>query len=82
MRQLLITFIFLASPTLADVTGPDGRVVECFCTDRTGERVDLGETVCLRVDGRSFMAECQMSQNNPTWREVAKGCFDNSLPQS
>lgn len=51
---------------------------ECYCTNR-GERVELGETACLRVGGRSFTARCDMSLNNPTWRRVEDGCPPDGL---
>ena len=72
-RALMLTFL-LAAPALADVTSPSGKTVECYCTDSTGSRIELGETICLQVDGRMFMAQCQMSLNNPMWREVSPGC--------
>lgn len=75
-------FLLTASAGLADTKGPGGRVIDCFCTDTQGARVDLGETICLYVDGRAFMAQCQMSLNNPMWREVSEGCLSSSLPQS
>ncbi|MDC0737313.1 hypothetical protein N6L24_03410 [Cognatishimia sp. SS12] len=68
-----------ALPALADVTAPSGRVIECYCTDKTGSRVELGEMTCLQVDGRMFMAQCQMSQNVPMWREISPGCLSSSL---
>lgn len=78
MRHLAI-LLCLASPAAADVTGPGGRVVECYCTDTAGARVELGETICLHVDGRMFMAQCQMSLNVPMWREVQAGCEVSGL---
>jgi len=78
MRQLLIPLL-IASPAAADVTGPSGRVVECYCTDTQGARVELGETICLEVDGRMFMAQCQMSLNVPMWRELREGCLSSRL---
>lgn len=35
--------------------------------------------VCLQVDGRMFMAQCQMSLNVPMWREVSEGCLSSGL---
>ena len=61
---------------------PGGKVIDCYCTDTQGLRVELGETICLFVNGRSFMAQCQMSLNVPMWREVSEGCLSSSLPQS
>jgi hypothetical protein len=49
------------------------RYPECFCTNR-GERVEVGERSCLRVDGRQFTALCFMSQNSPGWRREREGC--------
>ncbi len=66
----------------ADITYPSGKTVECYCTDRSGARVELGETICMQVDGRMFMAQCQMSLNVPMWREVEQGCLSSSLERS
>jgi len=67
------------SPAGADVIGPGGKVRDCYCTDTAGARVELGETICLFVDGRAFMAQCQMSLNVPMWREVQQGCQTSRL---
>ena len=79
MKQLTLFLTLLAVPAAADVTYPSGRTVECYCTDRTGSRIELGETICLEVGGRMFMAQCQMSLNVPMWREVQKGCLSSSI---
>ncbi len=68
----------LAGPALADGTY-NGKTVDCYCTDSGGERVEMGEMICLHVGGRSFMAQCQMSLNNPMWREISDGCLSSSL---
>ena len=39
----------------------------------------MGQTICLQVDGRMFMAQCQMSLNVPMWREMQQECFTSSL---
>jgi len=79
MKRAILISLLIASPALADVTSPSGKTVECYCTDKTGSRVELGQTICLQVDGRMFMAQCQMSLNVPMWREVKKGCDTSSL---
>ena len=48
--------------------------VECYCTDRNGQRVELGQTICLDVNGRRFAAQCQMSLNVPMWRDIGEAC--------
>ncbi|MDC1481836.1 hypothetical protein N8146_06030 [Ascidiaceihabitans sp.] len=64
---------------MADVITPQGRTIDFFCTDKSGSRIESGQTICLQVDGRMFMAKCQMSFNVPMWREMHQGCFTSSL---
>ena len=78
---ITVALLGLAAPALSDVTAPSGKTIDCYCTDKTGSRVELGQTICLQVDGRMFMAQCQMSLNVPMWREVQKGCLSSSLDQ-
>lgn len=79
MKRCVALLVLLASPAFADVTGPGGKVIDCYCTDSKGGRVELGETICLFVDGRAFMAQCQMSLNVPMWRDIGQGCVSSSL---
>ncbi|WP_300055413.1 hypothetical protein [uncultured Roseobacter sp.] len=79
MKRLSLLLICTALPGLTDVTSPSGKTVECYCTDKSGGRIELGQTICLQVDGRMFMAQCQMSLNVPMWREVQEGCLSSSL---
>ena len=79
MKRILLSLLLLASPEWADVTSPGGKTVDCYCTDRTGARMEIGDMTCLQVDGRMFMAQCQMSLNWPMWREVHNGCLSSSL---
>ncbi|THH39192.1 hypothetical protein E4Z66_02375 [Aliishimia ponticola] len=87
MRQFALSLLSLLAalpalaPAIADVTSPSGKTVDCYCTDSSGSRIELGETICLQVDGRMFMAQCQMSLNVPMWREVSKGCLSSQLRQ-
>ncbi|MEM7731498.1 MAG: hypothetical protein AAF280_01800 [Pseudomonadota bacterium] len=71
-----MTRAFLISLTLAVTSvAAQAKTVDCYCTNATGDRVELGEMICLHVGGRSFTAQCQMSLNNPMWREVSDGCL-------
>ena len=81
MKRFLSLALVLASPAVADVTGPGGKVVDCYCTDSLGARVELGESICLVVDGRAFMAQCQMSLNVPMWRDIGTGCLSSGFSQ-
>ena len=78
--RILIALILCGSPALADAT-IGKKTVECYCTDKSGSRVELGEMTCLHVDGKMFMAQCQMSLNVPMWRKISDGCLSSSLPQ-
>ena len=62
--RLLWPFLIAATPALSDAT-IGGKTVECYCTDREGARVEMGEMICLQVDGKMFMARCGMSLNVP-----------------
>lgn len=79
MIRFALILSLLPISTLADVAAPGGKTIDCYCTDRNHNRVELGETICLQVDGRMFMAQCQMSLNVPMWREVQTGCLSSSL---
>lgn len=50
------------------------RYPDCYCTDSTGQRIELGRTACLKIGSQQFTARCDMSVNNPTWRRVSEGC--------
>nr|WP_283425235.1 hypothetical protein [Shimia sagamensis] len=78
MRHLTLIFALIASSAAADGM-MNGVPVDCYCTDKQGQRIEVGETICLQVDGRMFMAQCQMSLNVPMWREVSPGCLSSSL---
>ena len=74
MWKYVLAFTVLALPISADVTSPSGKTVECYCTDKAGARVEMGENRCLSVGGRIFMARCEMSLNVPMWRETGGSC--------
>ena len=79
MKQIALIFALLAGPVQADIVLPDGKVIDCYCTDKTGGRVELGQSICLYVDGRAFMARCEMSLNVPMWRETGESCTTSLL---
>ena len=81
MRRLALLIAMVATPAMADSTIA-GKTADCYCTDGSGGRVELGRMICLQVDGRMFMAQCQMSLNNPMWRKVSDGCLSSSIRES
>ncbi|MEM7752715.1 MAG: hypothetical protein AAF230_04820 [Pseudomonadota bacterium] len=82
MTRLVALLVVLATPAFADVVGQNGKTVDCYCTDTEGLRVELGESTCLVVNGRAFMAQCDMSLNVPIWRDSGMGCLSSSLEPS
>lgn len=87
MRMLVL--ILIASPGLADGAKPRlgqqviiPKPVDCYCTDTTRNRLEIGDTTCLVVGGQTFTAQCQMSLNVPMWRKISDGCQTSTLPQS
>ncbi|SEK45740.1 hypothetical protein SAMN05443999_101465 [Roseovarius azorensis] len=78
MKRLIALLILAATPALPDGT-IGGKTIDCYCTDKSGARVELGEMTCLQVDGKMFMAQCQMSLNVPMWRKVSDGCLSSGL---
>ncbi len=89
MHRLLRIAVILAG--LAPAAGTAGEVFvppppkegysypECQCSNR-GEMLPMGALACLNVDGQTFLARCEMSLNNPTWRRVQDGCPSASAP--
>ena len=77
MLRYLLPLILCALPLSADVTSPSGKTIDCYCTDKQGVRVELGEMRCMNVGGRIFMARCEMSLNVPIWRDVSQGCLSS-----
>ena len=61
--------VFVPPPAKEGYSYPD-----CYCTDSEGERVELGQHVCLQIGSRQVWALCDMSVNNPTWRHDGAAC--------
>ncbi len=77
MRNALPALMAAVSAVMiapAPAPAQSAGALDCYCTDSSGARVELGEMICLSVGGRSFMAQCQMSLNVPMWREVGQIC--------
>jgi len=79
--KMLLALSLLAAPSWADqYSQSKSKTIECFCTDRYGDRHELGDIICLSVDDRSYMAKCVMAQNVPFWRDQNRGCLSSALP--
>lgn len=74
----LLAIIFAVTAMGAQSEEAKVKWPDCYCTDKVGARIELGTVVCMSVGGRDFMARCEMSLNNPMWREINKGCLSSS----
>jgi hypothetical protein len=45
----------------------------CKCRN-SGVMFELGQTSCLRVDGGSYLARCEMKLNVSSWTKIEGGC--------
>ena len=77
----LVLSSFPTTAVFADVVGPSGKAIDCFYTEKIGSRIELGQSICLSVGGRMFMARCEMSLNVAMWQETQNGCVPSSLIQ-
>jgi hypothetical protein len=77
LRAALVLVLLSGPAAAADWTPPPAKdgfsYPECYCTNR-GEKVAVGDTACLRIGGRDYLAQCDMSLNNPIWRRLSEGC--------
>ncbi len=74
VKAILISAVFMLTSLAGFADEAKVKWPECYCTDTSGARVELGETICLTVDGRTYEARCEMMLNNPMWREIASSC--------
>ena len=72
-QRLLIIFAALAALTGPAFAGMNG--IDCRCIYK-GKYFEQGDTVCIRVDGKSHMARCDMALNNTSWTFIStiNGC--------
>ncbi|TCL70590.1 hypothetical protein [Rhizobium sp. BK251] len=63
---LAIACAAAAFPVAAD---PD-----CTCTNRDGGEFHVGQVTCLDVDGKRYLARCEMVLNVTSWKKVGSEC--------
>ncbi len=63
---LILGLAIALIPALADAHN-------CKCRNR-GVMFQLGQTSCLRVDGGSYLARCEMKLNVSSWTKIQDGC--------
>ena len=63
----LACMFLIATPSLVSAHN-------CKCRNRDGRYYELGQSVCLNVDGRSYLARCEMKLNVSSWTPIDDGC--------
>ncbi|MHB0954411.1 MAG: hypothetical protein ACYC10_21160 [Allorhizobium sp.] len=53
---------------------PPSSAQDCTCRNRDGKKYELGRVICLDVDGRRYLARCEMNLNVTTWTKLQEGC--------
>ena len=81
MKWLTIILLALPQLAMAQDTGttmvelyPPMPGVEYYCTDATGARREIGDVICITASCQVWVARCEVSLNNPTWRKLSDGC--------
>ncbi|WP_298290526.1 hypothetical protein [uncultured Litoreibacter sp.] len=75
MKKITLILALLSAGLTTQSVAQARKTVDCYCTDKSGARVELGQTRCMNVGGRVFMARCEMSLNVPMWREQESSCL-------
>jgi hypothetical protein len=73
LTRLAIGTAAIAALILPALAGQHG--VDCRCR-YNGKYFEMGDTVCIRVDGRPRLARCAMVLNNTSWTFLSdrNGC--------
>lgn len=82
MRRLLpasLLALALATVAAAENDGPGIQRLDLFCSGPKGERHEIGTVICITASCQTWMARCELSQNNVTWRRIQEGCPGVSL---
>ncbi|WGH79012.1 hypothetical protein [Jannaschia ovalis] len=70
----LISFAAAAALCLVTTAQATTSAIPCQCRDTNGNLHEVGTQMCLQVDGRAFMALCDMSLNVTIWRDTGDAC--------
>jgi hypothetical protein len=65
--------------TLSFASPPDAR---CTCRNRDGSKLQLGQTVCIRVGDMAYLARCEMDLNVTTWRKIRSRASHGNADQA
>ncbi|AYG58843.1 hypothetical protein QD460_31865 [Rhizobium jaguaris] len=71
-RHLVLGLSFAAIAVIASAPAMAGQ--NCYCKNKDGTLHAVGELACMTVDGKSYLAQCQMNLNVTSWSKLQDGC--------
>lgn len=51
----------------------------CTCRNKDGSKLELGQTACIRVGDKAYLARCEKELNVMTWRKLRDACPEARL---
>ncbi|AVA21205.1 hypothetical protein QA648_05255 [Rhizobium sp. CB3171] len=73
MREVLKLIVLgLPFAVMADAPALAGQ--DCYCKNVDGKQHAIGEVACMTVNGKSYLAQCEMNLNVTSWLKLQDGC--------
>ncbi|MDL2400779.1 hypothetical protein [Rhizobium mayense] len=69
LRPIVLGLSFVAIASAPAMAGQN-----CYCKSKDGTLHQVGEIACMNVDGKSYLARCQMNLNVTSWSKLQDGC--------
>ncbi|KEA07101.1 hypothetical protein CN09_09035 [Rhizobium rhizogenes] len=71
-RHIVLGLPLVVSAMIASVPALAGQ--DCYCKNSDGKQHAIGEIACMTVDGKSYLAQCEMNLNVTSWSKLQEGC--------
>ncbi|MEF0939075.1 hypothetical protein [Rhizobium sp. BR 362] len=71
-RHIVLGLSLVVIALIASAPALGGK--DCYCKNTDGKLHAVGEIACLTVDGKSYLAQCEMNLNVTSWSKLQDGC--------
>jgi hypothetical protein len=71
-RHIVLGLSLVVIAVIANAPALAGQ--DCYCKNRDGKLHTVGEVACVTVDGKSYLAQCEMNLNVTSWSKLQDGC--------
>lgn len=71
-RYTVLGSLLVITAVNAGMTASAGA--NCYCKNRDGTQSPVGDVACVTVDGKSYLAQCEMQLNVTSWSKLQDGC--------